>query len=112
MLCDHDLFPVFYTDVPTLPSSQPFYGHIQKREDKWYIWPGYHLIDYRWLVENINRIDLVRKSRQNSLDYLTKSVIMYIKEAKSDYINLNKIAKDIKIQKRRLYDIINVLQGK
>ena len=28
------------------------------------------------------------------------------------YINLNKIAKDIKIQKRRLYDVINVLQGK
>ena len=60
----------------------------------------------------INNIDLVRKSGQNSLDYMTKKVVKYIKEAKSDYINLNKIAKDIKIQKRRLYDVINVLQGK
>ena len=59
----------------------------------------------------INNVDLVRKSGQNSLDYMTKEVIRYIKEAKSDYINLNKIAKDINIQKRRLYDVINVLQG-
>ena len=43
---------------------------------------------------------------------MTKEVIKYIKEAKSDYINLNKTAKDINIQKRRLYDVINVLQGK
>ena len=69
------------------------------------------LLNKKRRISNIN-IDLVRKSRQNSLDYLTKAVIMYIKEAKSDYINLNKIAKDIKIQKRRLYDVINVLQGK
>lgn len=60
----------------------------------------------------INNIDLDRKGGQNSLDYMTKEVIKYIKEAKSDYINLNKIAKDINIQKRRLYDVINVLQGK
>jgi len=70
------------------------------------------LLNKKRRISNINSIDLVRKSRQNSLDYLTKAVIMYIKEAKSDYINLNKIAKDIKIQKRRLYDVINVLQGK
>ena len=70
------------------------------------------LLNKKRRISTINSIDLVRKNRQNSLDYLTKAVIMYIKEAKSDYINLNKIAKDIKIQKRRLYDVINVLQGK
>ena len=32
----------------------------------------------------INNIDLVRKSGQNSLDYMTKKVVKYIKEAKSD----------------------------
>ena len=36
----------------------------------------------------------------------------YIKQSKTDYINLKNIANDIKIQKRRLYDVINVLQGK
>ena len=57
-------------------------------------------------------MELVKKSGKNSLDYMTKEVIKYIKDAKSDYINLNRIAKDIKIQKRRLYDVVNVLQGK
>jgi hypothetical protein len=61
---------------------------------------------------DINNLELVKKSGKNSLDYMTKEVIKYIKEAKSDYINLNRIAKDIKIQKRRLYDVVNVLQGK
>ena len=46
------------------------------------------------------------------MDYLTKKVMKYIKQSKTDYINLKNIANDIKIQKRRLYDVINVLQGK
>ena len=70
------------------------------------------LLNRKRRKSTLNNIDLVRKSGQNSLDYMTKEVIKYIKEAKSDYINLNKIAKDIKIQKRRLYDVVNVLQGK
>jgi hypothetical protein len=52
------------------------------------------------------------QKNKNSLDYLTKKVMKYIKQSKTDYINLKNIANDIKIQKRRLYDVINVLQGK
>ena len=59
-----------------------------------------------------NNIELSKKQRENSLDYLTKKVMKYIKQSKTDYINLKNIANDIKIQKRRLYDVINVLQGK
>jgi hypothetical protein len=59
-----------------------------------------------------DNIKLGKKSSPKSLDYMTKEVINYIIKAKSDYINLNKISNDIKIQKRRLYDVINVLQGK
>jgi hypothetical protein len=70
------------------------------------------LLNRKRRKSTLNNIDLVRKSGQNSLDYMTKEVIKYIKDAKSDYINLNRIAKDIKIQKRRLYDVVNVLQGK
>ena len=57
-------------------------------------------------------IELSKKHGENSLDYLTKKVMKYIKQSKTDYINLKNIANDIKIQKRRLYDVINVLQGK
>ena len=59
-----------------------------------------------------NNIELSKKHGENSLDYLTKKVLKYIKQSKTDYINLKNIANDIKIQKRRLYDVINVLQGK
>ena len=59
-----------------------------------------------------NNIELSKKHGENSLDYLTKKVMKYIKQSKTDYINLKNIANDIKIQKRRLYDVINVLQGK
>ena len=59
-----------------------------------------------------DNIELGKKSSPKSLDYMTKEVINYIIKSKSDYINLNKISNDIKIQKRRLYDVINVLQGK
>ena len=59
-----------------------------------------------------DNIELGKKSGPKSLDYITKEVINYIIKSKSDYINLNKISNDIKIQKRRLYDVINVLQGK
>ena len=59
-----------------------------------------------------DNIELGKKSCPKSLDYMTKEVINYIIKSKSDYINLNKISNDIKIQKRRLYDVINVLQGK
>ena len=51
-----------------------------------------------------DNIELGKKSGPKSLDYMTKEVI--------NYINLNKISNDIKMQKRRLYDVINVLQGK
>ena len=59
-----------------------------------------------------NNIELSKKHGENSLDYLTKKVMKYIKQSKTDYINLKNIANDVKIQKRRLYDVINVLQGK
>ena len=59
-----------------------------------------------------DNIELGKKSGPKSLDYITKEVINYIIKSKSDYINLNKISNDNKKKKRRLYDVINVLQGK
>ena len=53
------------------------------------------------------------KSRQpNSLDELTKKFIKCAIESNDSIINLNSIMKKIKVKKRRIYDITNVLEGK
>ena len=53
------------------------------------------------------------KSRQpNSLDELTKKFLKCAMEANDSIINLNTIMKKIKVKKRRIYDITNVLEGK
>ena len=59
-----------------------------------------------------NNEELAEKQGPKSLNNMTKEVIKYIVQANSDYINLKSVANDLKIQKRRLYDVINVLQGK
>ena len=56
-----------------------------------------------------------RKSRQrqeNSLGELTKNFINYIKEQGGKEININDVVKQLKVKKRRIYDITNVLEGK
>ncbi len=54
-----------------------------------------------------------QKSRQiNSLEELTKKFIKYVLGSESNTINLNTVMKKIKVKKRRIYDITNVLEGK
>lgn len=54
-----------------------------------------------------------QKSRQiNSLDELTKKFMKCVFEAESKTINLNEVMKKIRVKKRRIYDITNVLEGK
>jgi hypothetical protein len=53
-----------------------------------------------------------KKNRQiNSLDELCKKFIKYVLESNTKTINLNTVAKNIRVKKRRIYDITNVLQG-
>ncbi len=54
-----------------------------------------------------------KTSRQNnSLDYMTKKFAKYVYNSDSDKINLNNAIEVIKINKRRIYDITNVFEGK
>ncbi len=56
-----------------------------------------------------------RKSRQrqeNSLGELTKNFIKYIKKQEGKEININDVVRELKVKKRRIYDITNVLEGK
>ena len=36
----------------------------------------------------------------------------YVKESKNFLININDVVKKLKVKKRRIYDITNVLEGK
>lgn len=63
---------------------------------------------------NINNkgIQKSKKNRKiNSLEELSKKVIKYALESKSRLINLSLMAKTIKVNRRRIYDIMNVLEG-
>lgn len=54
-----------------------------------------------------------KKRKDNSLVELTKNFIQYIKtESPNDHIiQISKMVKRLKVKKRRIYDITNVLEG-
>ena len=59
-----------------------------------------------------HKINRKKKTRQiNSLEELSKKFIKYVLETKNKVINLNTLAKNINVKKRRIYDITNVLEG-
>jgi len=62
--------------------------------------------EYEAEGENIEGI-----KQENSLGQLTKNFLQYIKKKGRVNININDLVKDLKVKKRRIYDITNVLQG-
>lgn len=52
-----------------------------------------------------------RQRQENSLGELTKSFISYIKKQEGKEININDVVRQLKVKKRRIYDITNVLEG-
>ena len=67
----------------------------------------------------VNEYSSIKNSRrkqreriQNSLGELTKKVIKFIKNSGEKDIHINNLVTDLKVKKRRLYDITNVLEGK
>ena len=60
-----------------------------------------------------NKYEKKIKSRKlNSLEKITRKFIQSVIAQKTDIINLKKIAEIIKVHRRRIYDITNVLEGK
>ena len=51
------------------------------------------------------------KKRSMSLQLLTFTFIQMITHAKDKRLNIEAVAKELKIEKRRIYDITNVLEG-
>ena len=63
---------------------------------------------------NENQNQKLKKKRlrqENSLGELTKNFIDCVKSKGLEQININEIVKKLKVKKRRIYDITNVLEG-
>lgn len=56
--------------------------------------------------KNTNHLD-----RSKTLSNLTKLSIELIMNTKNKSMNLNEMAKILNVQKRRIYDVVNILQG-
>jgi len=54
----------------------------------------------------------MRCRQENSLGEITKSFTKLIKSQKDKILNINDVVKRLKVKKRRIYDITNVLEGK
>lgn len=52
-----------------------------------------------------------RTRQENSLGELTKKFIELIKQSENNTIDLNYAVNQLNVQKRRIYDITNVLEG-
>ncbi len=53
-----------------------------------------------------------RQRQENSLGELTRNFINFIKCQGDKLININDVVRKLKVKKRRIYDITNVLEGK
>lgn len=64
------------------------------------------------IVKQVGETQKLGKGRQeNSLGELTKKFLALIQLAKDKCIDLNEAVNELKVQKRRIYDITNVLEG-
>ncbi len=73
-----------------------------------------HMISTANFSPNIdmNEFNYQMKPRQeNSLGELTKNFINYIRKSGRNTVNINELVKELKVKKRRIYDITNVLEG-
>jgi hypothetical protein len=52
-----------------------------------------------------------KQRNENSLGELTKNFIKYIKDKGDNIVHINDVVKKLKVKKRRIYDITNVLEG-
>jgi len=55
---------------------------------------------------------IIRQRQENSLGELTKNFIDFIRNQDERIININDVVRKLKVKKRRIYDITNVLEGK
>eukprot|EP00826_Nyctotherus_ovalis_P034508 TRINITY_DN2883_c0_g2_i14.p1 TRINITY_DN2883_c0_g2~~TRINITY_DN2883_c0_g2_i14.p1 ORF type:complete len:352 (-),score=121.89 TRINITY_DN2883_c0_g2_i14:96-1112(-) len=68
--------------------------------------------DSNYTVQDVGEPQRLLKGRQeNSLGELTKKFLALIQLAKDKCIDLNEAVGELKVQKRRIYDITNVLEG-
>ena len=93
--------------LPTTAEAQMTPGSSTCRYDRWTIFFSF-LPNLLWTQKALLSLSALRKS---SLSLLTKKFVSLIEQAAQGTIDLNKAAASLNVQKRRIYDITNVLEG-
>jgi len=63
-------------------------------------------------MHHVHNLTAGRRGRkENGLEKLTKTFISLLREAPNQTLDLNRAVKQLEVQKRRIYDITNVLEG-
>jgi transcription factor E2F3 len=70
-----------------------------------------HIVANDDLDDELPKGHLSRARLENSLGELTRKFIELIKNSPDMSVDLNEAADQLKVQKRRIYDITNVLEG-
>ena len=74
-----------------------------------------HIFEPRLFLWNFStfsgRSPLEKTRYDTSLGLLTKKFVSLLRAAPDGVIDLNKASEDLEVQKRRIYDITNVLEG-
>ena len=90
-------------------------NNYSKSEDNNYSYNEMNTIcinKYSTIIKPTKLKKKVKNRRLNSLEALTKKFVQCVYEENDNIINLKKVIEKIKVKKRRIYDITNVLEGK
>lgn len=93
----------------------PLIDNANTKDIKYNIGKDFPKNNCNFIKNSINRSFLNKKHKNlknsKSLETKTKKLINYICKLGEDIMDINEAAKALKIKKRRIYDIINVLEG-
>lgn len=84
------------------------YINIQTEKNSKY---RYRLTKFPNLINGFLSRKRKRPRQENSLEELTIDFFKYMGKSGKNIIDINTISKNLNIQKRRIYDITNVLEG-
>ena len=68
------------------------------------------MIDIPSLIKQ-KKHKLRQKSKDAGLKLLTKKFIKFVRQSNHNIINLKEVQQSLKVTKRRIYDITNVIEG-
>lgn len=94
----------------SLANEEVMGNYIRVKESKLKELPA-NVIQNQLLEENEQRKENTKSRNESSLSVLTVKFLQMLRDAENGMIDLNNAVNILKVQKRRIYDITNVLEG-